>query len=96
MEQQEKTIKDILEIKAFSEAIILSGCTYYDCHSRIFNVIRIPAAIKKLYPQIQRKKLKFEIRCFPNKQSLSDYLKQHDTVPLMVSLFEREDENKVD
>jgi hypothetical protein len=89
-EQQNK--KDMLEIRAFSEEICLDGNTYYDSHSRLFNVIRLPAAIKHLYPHIQRKKMKFEIRCFPDKESLENFLETHNTIPLVVSLFEREEE----
>ena len=91
-EQQNKI--NVLEIKAFSQEICLEGKTYYDSHSRLFNVIRLPAMIKHLYPHIQRKKMIFEIRCFPDKQSLAKYLETHSNIPLIVSLFEREEKNK--
>ena len=89
---EQQTKKDLLEIKAFSDEICMDGNTYYDSHSRLFNIIRLPAMIKHLYPHIQRKKLKFEIRCFPDKESLRKYLETHNNVPLIVNLFEREEE----
>lgn len=82
--------KNLLQIKAFSEPIVLKGSTYYDSHTRIFNIIRLPAHIKHLFPQVQKKKIKFEIWCFPNSEALRKYLEENPDVPLILNLFERE------
>jgi hypothetical protein len=84
--------KDILEIKAFSDTITVEGFTYYDSHSRLFNILRMPAVMKYLFPHMKKKKLKFEIRCFPNNQKLKEYIDSTQNVPLVLNLFEREEE----
>jgi len=83
--------KNLLEIKTFKDEVILEGYTYYDSHSRAFNIIRLPAAFKVLYPEFRKHKVKFEIRCFPSKKSLLEYLENNQDIPLIVNLLSREE-----
>jgi hypothetical protein len=85
--------KNLLQIKAFSEPIIVKGFTYYDSHSRIFNIIRLPAVMGYLFPQIKKRKIRFEIRCFPNSKELRDYLDNTSDIPLLLNLYERDEDS---
>lgn len=93
METNNNNGNDILELKAFSEPIQLNGVTYYDTHSRMFNIIRMPAIIRHLFPQVKKNKLKFEILCFPDNQKLKEYLDTSEKIPLVLNLFERKEDD---
>lgn len=84
--------KDLLEIKAFSDMIVLEGFTYYDSHSRLFNIVRLPSVTAHFFPNIRKRKMKFEIRCFPTKETAKEYLDKIQSPPLILQLFERPDE----
>lgn len=79
----------MLQIKAFDKPVVVNGFTYYDSHSRIFNIIRLPAVMKYLFPQIKKRKLQFEIRCFPTMAEARKYLETASEVPLIINLFDR-------
>jgi len=83
--------KDLLLIKAFTEKAVVRGFTYYDSHAKIFSIIRLPVKMSSLFPQIIRKKLQFEIKCFPNKEQLEEYIKTTNDVPLLLNLYDRDD-----
>jgi hypothetical protein len=84
--------KDLLSIKAFTDTIVVKGYTYYDSHSRLFNIIRLPAIMGYLFPQLKKRKIRFEIKCFADKQQLKEYLETTNNVPLVLNLFERDDD----
>lgn len=84
--------KDLLEMRAFSEMIVLEGLTYYDSHSRLFNIVRLPSVSAHLFPNMRKRKMRFEIRCFPTIQTAKDYLDTLQSPPLILQLFERPDE----
>jgi hypothetical protein len=81
----EKNNDDLMEIKAFEEAVEVTGKTYYDSHSRYFSVIRMPATLKHLFPRRKKQKTGYRIVCFPDKESLIEYLKTNNTLPLLLS-----------
>ena len=83
---------DLLQIRAFTEPIVLEGFTYYDSHSRAFCIVRFPAMMKYLFPQIKKRKIRYEIRCFPGSEELKKYLDTTTDVPLIINLFARENE----
>lgn len=83
--------KNLLQIRAFTEPIVLKGFTYYDTHARAFNILRFPAIVKYLFPQIQKRKIKFEIRCFPDIEELRKYMENISDPPLIVNLLAREE-----
>jgi hypothetical protein len=87
-----ETNQNILGEKAFTEPVVLTGFTYWDSHSRIFNIIRLPAMMKYLYPAIRKRKLQFEIQCFPNKEELRKYLEENNEVPIILNLYSRPEE----
>jgi hypothetical protein len=91
---QLNNLEDLLEICAFSEGMSVTGVTYYDEHSRAFCIIRLPARIRELYPQIRHRKIRFEIHCFPNIKMLKDHIEKTNSVPLIINLFARENDNK--
>lgn len=80
---------NLLNIKAFSESVKVEGKTYYDCHSRMFSIIRLPAIIRTLFPQVARNKIIYDILCFPNKEKLQEHIDKSGTVPLILELYER-------
>jgi hypothetical protein len=92
---QLNNLEDLLEICAFSEGVCVTGVTYYDEHSHAFTIIRLPSRIRDLYPRLKRQKVRFEIHCFPNREMLKDYIEKSNTIPLIINLFAREDDNKV-
>lgn len=77
---------NLLYLPSFNEPVCLEGKSYWDSHSKIWSLIRIPAKIKMLYPQLTKEKLKFEIRCFPNKQKLQEHLEKAMTTPMLLNL----------
>lgn len=80
---------NLLSIMAFSEPVKLGGSAYYDCNSRMFSLIRLPAKIRTLYPKIKRNKIIHNILCFPDRKKLKEYLDNSGTVPLILELYER-------
>ena len=83
--------KDFLELKTFKNEVVLERYTYYDSHSRAFNIIRLPSVIKTMYPEFRKHKVKIQIRCFPSKESLLEYLTNNTEVPLVLNLLSREE-----
>ena len=53
----ERKKDNLLTIKAFSDTIIVDGFTYYDSHSRVFSILRMPAVMKYLYPLMKKQKI---------------------------------------
>lgn len=86
-----ETKNSLLDIKAFTEPVKVEGKTYYDCHSRMFSIIRLPAIIRTLYPQFKRNKVIYDILCFPDKRKLIEHIENSGNVPLVVELFKRPD-----
>jgi len=73
-------------IQAFGQTITLTGKTTYDSQCRVFSIIRMPAATKHYFPDLQKGKAIFTIKCFPDKASLLKHINEIDYVPLLLSL----------
>lgn len=80
---------NLLSIKAFSDTFIASGVTYYDCNSRSFLILRFPAIIKEKFPLTNKQRMAYELRCFPDREKLMEFIEKASEVPLVLSLFKR-------
>lgn len=83
-----------LRIRAFDKPISVRGRSYWDSHAKMFNMIRLPAVMGLLFPQMRKRKIEFEVLCFPSKEELHRYLDAAREIPLLVNLSEIENQEK--
>jgi hypothetical protein len=84
----------IMSIRAFQDNIFLTGSTYYDSHSRFFNMIRLPAMVKHLFPLMKKKKLRFHLHCFPTMEKLREFVQEKEHPPMLLEFSDVEGEQQ--
>ena len=92
METNNEHGKDVLQSKddKFTDTREHIGNLYYDANSRAFLILRLPALIKTTYPDTNKRRLKFKLKCFPDMQRLMEHLETSDEVPMLLNLYDRD------
>jgi len=80
-----------LSVAAFEEPINVKGKTYYCSSARMFNILRLPAVLGHLFPQLKRQKISYEIKCFPDLKSFKQVVEGLEEAPLILSFKKREE-----
>ena len=86
---------NLLETREFINLVKVGGNLYWEGKCHAYNILRLPVKLREMYPQIQQQKIRYELLCFPDQQSLIEYIKATSDVPLLLFLFERQNKLKL-
>ena len=84
---------NLVKSRTFYGAVSYCGISYYNSRSKNYNIIHLPPAIFKDFPDLKKHKLQFELICFPTILHVRQYLSSLTIPPLFLQFSELINDN---